>query len=193
MELRDKVVVVTGGAHGIGRAIAERTAAEGAAGVLIADLAGAAAEELAGAIGTRALARRTDVTVEAELAALIRLAEKTWGRLDVMCSNAGGGSRGDLFETANEQWEESFHLNTMAHVWAAKHALPGMLAGRGLFRQHRLGGRTRDRPSVSSLHDEQACGDRLRRMARHPVRRGRGFVCLASVRRQSTQTWSVAP
>src|SRR5438309_172132 len=92
MDLSDKVVVVTGGASGIGRALCNRFAREGARGVVVADLDGAGAATVADAIsagGGTALAVSTDVAVEADVVALVDKATDTYGPIDLFCANAG--------------------------------------------------------------------------------------------------------
>src|SRR5215208_339599 len=92
MEVRDKVTVVTGGANGIGRALCRRFAAEGARGVVVADLDGDGACRVAEEIG--ALAVKADVSIEAEVANLVARAAEQYGPVDLFCSNAGIGIDG---------------------------------------------------------------------------------------------------
>ena len=130
MELRDRVVVVTGGASGIGRAMARRFAAEAPAGIVVADLAGDGAEAVAGdivAAGARAVAARVDVTVESDVASLVRTAEQQYGPVDLFCSNAGIAVGGGV-EAPDEDWDRIWAVNVMAHVYAARAVLPSMLA-----------------------------------------------------------------
>ena len=116
MQVRDKVVVVTGAASGIGRAMALRFAAEGASGVVVADLDEAGAAGVAKEIGDRAVAVRTDVSVEAEVAAL---AETPFGPVDLFCSNAGVIAGRGLDATAQD-WSSLWAVNVQAHVYAAR-------------------------------------------------------------------------
>ncbi|MDP3739423.1 MAG: SDR family oxidoreductase [Hyphomonadaceae bacterium] len=130
MQVRDKVVIVTGGASGIGRALVQRFHAEGAKGLIIADLNGEGAEQVAKSIGGIAL--QTDVTKEADVQKLVRAAEEKFGRIDLFCSNAGvGGADPDIDNPGsptNAKWELAWGVNVMAHVYAARYALPGMIA-----------------------------------------------------------------
>jgi NAD(P)-dependent dehydrogenase (short-subunit alcohol dehydrogenase family) len=92
VQLRDKVVVVTGAAGGIGAALATRFAAEGAAGVVVSDVDDVGARRTATAVtdgGGHALATCTDVTDPAQVADLVSAAESAFGPVDLFCSNAG--------------------------------------------------------------------------------------------------------
>jgi NAD(P)-dependent dehydrogenase (short-subunit alcohol dehydrogenase family) len=128
MELKDKVIVITGAASGIGRAMAQRFAAEGAAKVACADLNEAGAKETAESIG--GLAFRTDVSRESDIVALIEAVESQAGPIDLFCSNAGIGIGGGA-EASNDGWQRIWDINVMAHVWAARHLVPRMIARGG--------------------------------------------------------------
>jgi NAD(P)-dependent dehydrogenase (short-subunit alcohol dehydrogenase family) len=124
MKVRDKVVVVTGGGNGIGAAMARRFAAEGARAVVVADLDGAAAERVAGEIGGTGVA--VNVAREEELAELVRQTIAAHGRIDLFCSNAGV-SVGKGLESSDAEWERSWSVNVMSHVYAARAVVPHML------------------------------------------------------------------
>ncbi len=131
MELRDKVVVVTGGGSGIGAALCRRFAAEGARGVLVADLAYEGARAVAEEMGGLAVA--ADVSVERDVQALVDRAEAEFGPVDLFCSNAGvalggglGPREGGPF-ASDADWRRSWDVNVMAHVYAARTVLPSML------------------------------------------------------------------
>src|SRR5436190_10430651 len=133
MQLRDKVVVVTGGAHGIGRALCQRFAAEGARGIVVADLDAECARKVAEEIGGQAIT--TDVSVEQDLVRLVQQTTETYGPIDLFCSNAGIAVQGGI-ETPDAEWQRIWQINFMAHVYAARAVLPGMLArGHGYLLQ----------------------------------------------------------
>lgn len=127
MELAGKVICVTGAASGIGRALAHRFAAEGAKGVVLADVNGADAKAAADEIGEQALPVSTDVSVEPDIVSLVHRAEEHFGPVDLFCSNAGIGGGGGI-EASDEDWDRIWRINTMAHVFAARAVLPSMLA-----------------------------------------------------------------
>ena len=133
MEMKGKVIVVTGGGSGIGAALVRRFAREGAAGLVVADLDGARAEAVAAEVG--GLAVRTDVSQETEVQALIDRATAQFGRVDVLCSNAGIALGGGP-AAPDDDWQRSWDVNVMAHVWGARAVLPQMLArGEGYLLQ----------------------------------------------------------
>ena len=125
MEIKDKVIVITGAASGIGRAMARRFTADGARQIVIADLNADGLQEVADEIGARAIP--ANVAVEAEVQHLIRVAEKDYGQIDLLCSNAGIGVGGGP-EASNDDWQRIWEINVMAHVYAARAAIPAMVA-----------------------------------------------------------------
>ena len=134
MEFAGKLAVVTGGASGIGAGLAQRLAAEGARGVVVADLDLAGAQSVAQAIGPQALALRCDVSREADLQALVQAAEQAFGPVDIFVSNAGILGRPGGFELEDALWDTMWKIHGMAHVWAARAVVPGMVArGGGYF------------------------------------------------------------
>jgi NAD(P)-dependent dehydrogenase (short-subunit alcohol dehydrogenase family) len=133
MELADRVAVVTGGASGIGRALAWRLVEDGARGVVIADLDADGARAVASDIGARALAVGCDVTQERQVADAIDQAQDAFGPVDLFCANAGVAIGTDL-STPADVWELAYGVNVRAHVHAAKALLPGWLErGEGYF------------------------------------------------------------
>lgn len=130
MQLRDKVVVVTGGASGIGRAMSLRFGAEAAAAVIVADLDDAGAADVAATIrtsGARSMSVRCDVAVEADIAGLVATTIEEFGPIDLFCSNAGIATGGGV-DAPDDAWQQIWAINVMAHVYAARAVLPHMLA-----------------------------------------------------------------
>jgi len=125
MDMRDRVIVVTGGASGIGAALCRRFAREAPRGVVVTDRDGAGAEAVAKEIG--GLAVRCDVGHEAEVDALVQRAEAHFGPIDVFVSNAGIASGGNPLDTPLDEWQRQWDVNLMAHVYAVRAVLPGML------------------------------------------------------------------
>jgi NAD(P)-dependent dehydrogenase (short-subunit alcohol dehydrogenase family) len=125
MKLEGKHVVVTGGASGIGRALCERFAAEGARAVTVADLDAEGANNVASHIGGLAFA--LDVADEAQVQALVARSEAQNGPIDLFCSNAGIFVMGGA-EVPTNAWQKIWDVNLMAHVHAARAVLPSMLA-----------------------------------------------------------------
>jgi NAD(P)-dependent dehydrogenase (short-subunit alcohol dehydrogenase family) len=127
MELAGKVALVTGGANGIGRALCERFAAEGAAGVAVVDLSLDAAEAVAAGLGAVGLGLAADVADEAAVLAAVQAAEDRFGPIDLLVCNAGIGSLGGL-DAPNDVWQRVWDVNLMAHVFAIRAVLPAMVA-----------------------------------------------------------------
>lgn len=127
MELRDKVVVVTGGASGIGRALCRRFTTEGARAVVVADLEGNGAAAVADELGDVARAIATDVGVEADVVHLVERTREEFGEIDLFCANAGVATLGGV-DVTDELWQRSWDVNVMAHVFAARALLPAWLA-----------------------------------------------------------------
>jgi NAD(P)-dependent dehydrogenase (short-subunit alcohol dehydrogenase family) len=133
MELEGSAAVVTGGASGIGRALALRFAAEGARSVVVADLQEDRAQAVADEIGDRALAVACDVSDHKQVTELIDRAREHASDIDVFCANAGIGT--GLGEDApDEAWDAIMGVNVMAHVYAARQLVPYWLErGEGYF------------------------------------------------------------
>lgn len=124
MEVKDRIVVVTGAARGIGRALARRFATEDARAVIAADLDGPGVDEAAAEIGATAI--QCDVSHEADVARLVEQVEGAHGRIDIFCSNAGIAVGGGP-EASNDDWQRIWDVNVMSHVYVARHVLPGMI------------------------------------------------------------------
>lgn len=128
MQLKDKVIVVTGGASGIGLAMAHRFVAQGARAVVVADRDGQRAEAAAAAVGVHAAV--LDVAAEGAIAQLVDAVEARHGPIDLFCSNAGVTAIGGP-ELPDADWQRVMDVNLMAHVRAARALLPRMLARGG--------------------------------------------------------------
>lgn len=132
MRFQDKVAIITGGASGIGKATGKQLASEGAR-VLLADIS-PGGEAVAAAMRAESLDvhfQQTDVSKEADVAALVAAAVARWGRLDVMVANAGIGGRGaaDVIEYAD--WERVIAVNLSSVYLCTRHAVPAMRATGG--------------------------------------------------------------
>ena len=137
MKVAGEVVVVTGGASGIGRALAERFHREGAKAVVVADIDRAGATAVAKGIG--GLALHCDVGSERDIATVIEETERLYGPIGLFCSNAGIAVGFDLHGenvagASDADWARSWAVNVMSHVYAARTLVPRMKArGGGYF------------------------------------------------------------
>jgi len=121
--LAGKAAFVTGGASGIGRAIAERFVAEGAR-VAVADRDEPGARQVAASLGAAALAVPLDVTDEAAWIAALETVAAAFGRLDILVNNAGIGPLGTIEKTSLEEWRRVHAVNLDGVFLGCKHALP---------------------------------------------------------------------
>src|ERR1700755_1049435 len=134
MQVAGKVVVVTGGGNGIGKAMCEAFHRAGAAKVVVVDLDHAAAEKVAASVDGAAF--KCDVGQEKNILHVIEATERRFGPIALFCSNAGiGGGFDPLSENAggasDEPWSKSWAIHVMAHVYAARHLIPRMKARGG--------------------------------------------------------------
>lgn len=127
MELKDKIIGVTGAASGIGRAMCLRFAQEGAKHIACLDRDMAGAEATAALVGGTAY--RVDVSVKQQITDAIDTIERDIGPIDLFCSNAGISIEGGV-EVDDTAWQRIWDINVMAHVWAARHLVP-LMAARG--------------------------------------------------------------
>jgi NAD(P)-dependent dehydrogenase (short-subunit alcohol dehydrogenase family) len=128
MQIKDKVVVVTGGASGIGKSLCERFASEGARAVVVSDIDQVGIDETVKSISDRtsALGFKADVGKEEEVEALAQAALSEYGHIDLFCSNAGIFTAGGE-DLSTKAWQTIWDINVMAHVFAARSVLPSML------------------------------------------------------------------
>ena len=124
MQLTNKVVWITGAAGGIGKALAQRFLREGARGIGVVDR-DEQVLETASELGASAWGAVCDVTDEAALVATLEGTEARFGPLDLVVSNAGIGIHGGA-EVANADWQRIWDINVMAHIYAARWAVPRM-------------------------------------------------------------------
>jgi len=132
MDIQQRVAVVTGGASGIGRSLCLALAEQGAAAIVVADVDAGGAAQVAATIeagGHRALAVTADVASAADARALVARAQDAFGRIDLLCSNAGIIVGGGV-EVPDEAWSRMWAVNVQSHVYLARAILPGMLARR---------------------------------------------------------------
>jgi len=133
MIVRGKVVVVTGASRGIGEALAKRFHAEGARAVVAADLDDEGAEKVAAETG--GFSMRVDVGRETDVKRLVDETIKKYGQIDLFCSNAGVFIPGGI-DAPDADWLKMRDIHLLAHVYAARAVLPGMLArGEGYLLQ----------------------------------------------------------
>lgn len=132
MKIKDKIVLVTGGANGIGKALCEKFASEGAAKIYVADIDLENAEKVAESVDGKAL--RLDVSDEENCRSVVAEILNESGKLDFIASNAGiGGAEGSL-EVDNKIWRKIYEINVLSHVFLARAAFPSMIEnGFGAF------------------------------------------------------------
>ena len=130
MELKDRVVVVTGGGSGIGEAIARAAHGEGSSHVVVADLDGDNAARVAAALGDRASASTIDVSDEAAIVDLVDATESDHGPIGAFVSNAGFVTVAGL-EDSNEAIQKMWDVHWMSHIYAARAVVPSMIANGG--------------------------------------------------------------
>ena len=131
MNIKEKKIVVTGAGSGIGRALVERFSAEGATHIVSVDINEANVQETVTLFGGTAMT--ANVAAEADMKRIIEDSENEMGAIDLFCSNAGIGM-GPSEQSPNDEWQMSWDVNVMSHVYAARHLVPLMIErGGGYF------------------------------------------------------------
>lgn len=134
MRLKDKVVIITGGASGIGRAICDVFAEEGAR-LTVADIDVSGGEDTVRGVrasGGEAIFVQTDVSKEAQVQAMVSQAVDAYGRVDVLVNDAAAFEFGKVEDVTDEQWQRVFGVNVIGQAYCVKHVLPHMReAGKG--------------------------------------------------------------
>ena len=125
MKLTDKVVVITGGTGGIGQAMARAFQAQGAKGIVLADLDANLVDQVSTDLNCVGVV--CDVTDETQIASLVSQTIAQFGQIDLFCSNAGAGGGGGLTDAPNDAWQGLWDLHVMSHLYAARAVLPGMI------------------------------------------------------------------
>jgi NAD(P)-dependent dehydrogenase (short-subunit alcohol dehydrogenase family) len=125
MEIKNKRVVVTGGASGIGKALCEAFHASGAKSIVVVDMNHEDAKKTADSTG--GLAIKANVALEEDIQNVIEKANKFAGGIDIFCSNAGIIGVPGFMDASVEDWNNMWSVNVMSHIHAAKHILPQML------------------------------------------------------------------
>ena len=128
MQIKDKVVVVTGAASGIGKSLCERFAKEGAKAVVVTDINSEGVDATVRDINeqTKVLGITCDVADENEVEELVKKSLSAFGHIDLFCSNAGIFTPGGE-DLSTDKWQTIWDINVMSHVFAARAGLPGML------------------------------------------------------------------
>ena len=125
MEVKDKRVVITGAASGIGKALADAFHSAGGATVLVSDINEGGVQVVAAGIKSKGIV--TDVTDEEDIIRLIKEGNDHGGGIDIFCSNVGIGAYEDFLKVTNAEWRKMFDTNLMSHIYVVRHVLPQML------------------------------------------------------------------
>jgi NAD(P)-dependent dehydrogenase (short-subunit alcohol dehydrogenase family) len=125
MDVKDRVIVVTGAGRGIGAAMCRSFAEADCEAVVVSDRDESAASQVAREIGPQAVVNRCDVTIESEVQQLVTETIAQFGRVDIFCSNAGITVKGGL-ESSNADWQKMWDVNVMSRLFAARAVIPHM-------------------------------------------------------------------
>lgn len=131
MQLKDKIIVVTGAGNGIGKALVKKFCAEGARAVVAVDINAATARDTAAKFDC--IAMSADVANEGDVIRIIEDTEQNIGPIDLYCNNAGVAA-GASEQSPNAEWQFIWDVNVMSHVYSARHLVPRMIQrGGGYF------------------------------------------------------------
>ena len=132
MNIAGKIILVTGGASGIGKALCERFYREGAKKIFVADLDFANAEKVAESVNGKAF--KLDVADEANCKTIVEEVLRECRRIDLVCSNAGIGGELGCLEVSNEAWQKIYEVNVLSNLYLARAVFPEMVErGEGYF------------------------------------------------------------
>lgn len=159
-EMQDKVVIVTGGSSGIGRATAIEFAKQGAKVVVAARRTAAGSETIRQieAIGGDSQFIKTDVTQSQEVENLVKQTVQSYGRLDYACNNAGFGKTIPLMERTEAEWDVEVDVNLKAVWLCMKHQIPAMRqsGGGSILNMASMGGSVIGVPELTSYNAAKA-------------------------------------
>ncbi len=132
MKIKDKIILVTGGANGIGKGLCERFHAEGAEKIIVTDIDETNANVVANEIN--GVAYKLNVANESEVQTVVADVIEKFGRIDVVISNAGIGGEAGCLEVSNESWQNIWEINVLSHLYLSRAVFPSMLSrGEGSF------------------------------------------------------------
>jgi NAD(P)-dependent dehydrogenase (short-subunit alcohol dehydrogenase family) len=128
MKIKDKIILVTGGANGIGRGLCERFAREGAKKIIVTDID----VDNANAVNTEinGIAYQLNVANETEVKNVVVDVLEKFGQIDLVVSNAGIGGEAGCLEVSNESWQNIWEINVLAHLYLSRAVFPSMVKRR---------------------------------------------------------------
>lgn len=129
MKIKDKIVLVTGGANGIGKGLCERFHAEGAKKIIVTDIDFDNAKSVADSIN--GVAYKLNVADEGEVKSVVANIFNKFGRIDIVLSNAGIGGEEGCLEVSNEAWQKIYEINVFSHIYLARAIFPKMIENGG--------------------------------------------------------------
>ena len=132
MNIADKIILVTGGANGIGKALCERFYQDGAEKIFVVDLDFENAEKVAEAVDGKAF--KLNVGNEMNCKSVVEEILREFGRIDLVCSNAGIAGEPGCLEASNEVWQKIYEVNVLSNLYLARAVFPSMVErGAGYF------------------------------------------------------------